>query len=1094
MTSIDQSLTQLLEHRIPLKTRIRGARIKSEGQVDLVELGPKLVTAMVLEEEPYDVTIRPTGDDLTLGCTCPAFAKLGPCKHLWAVALEVSEEVEHSAWSKSVLGLGGRGGSKVIDRLRGLERHVREEPDPWGGSGVDDQQLRYVIDLRQTRYYEGLALEFRVAKRLEDGSFGDDAPVNPYGSAPIENETDRRLLALLAGTDGAGDPLSSGSATPILTHALSELVLPELAATGRLHWKLDDEQGGPLRLDTAEPFVVRVAIEAEGNRRRLDCWFERNGGRIDASTPTALFPYGWMIVGDVLTRLDGRGALALVEEVRAAGVLEFGADELAGVLAAVTAMPGLDGALAEDLGPVEDVVPEAVLKVETGGRRERRVLGCTVAFDYDDTRVESGDARGVVPVRRGQALARRNHDLERAAVERFFEVGGRRGAAASWHEGPGAVDAARFGAMTRTLLAEGWKIEADDLRLRIPGAASVSVASGIDWFELQGAVPFGDQTASLPELLAAARAGRDTVQLGDGSVGMLPEDWLARWNFLSLGEVDGERLRFRNSQASLIDALLSQREGQLEHQVDKGFQKLRAGLEGFERVEPANEPRGFRGELRPYQREGLGWLRFLERLGVGGCLADDMGLGKTVQLLAYLQGRKLARGSRKEAHRPSLVVAPRSLVFNWIDEAERFTPGLKVLDYTGPGRKRLRKQLGEVDLFVTTYGTLRSDAEYLSQMELDCAVLDEAQAIKNASSLTAKAARLLQARRRIALSGTPIENHLGELWSLFEFLNPGMLGSAGVFARLVSAKPIPAGAPDSEAPGGEALDGLAADDAEAPAQAEPPQTSPELDTETLARAMRPFFLRRRKSEVLDDLPPKTEQTLHCKLGPTERKRYDDLRRHFRESLLAREQEVGFSRMKIHVLEALLRLRQAALHPALLDPAHADEPSAKLDLLLPLLEELAEEGQKALVFSQFTKLLGVVRARLDAAGVPYEYLDGRTRNRKERVQRFQSDPDVPLFLISLKAGGHGLNLTAADCVFLLDPWWNPAVEAQAVDRAHRIGRERPVMAYRLIAENTIEERVLELQDRKRALAKALFDESAANLKGLTRDDLEALFAD
>jgi SNF2 family DNA or RNA helicase len=521
---------------------------------------------------------------------------------------------------------------------------------------------------------------------------------------------------------------------------------------------------------------------------------------------------------------------------------------------------------------------------------------------------------------------------------------------------------------------------------------------------------------------------------------------------MELGQSDDESLRFKPSQAMILDALLA---AQPDAEVDAHFAQVREKLHSFEGVQPAAAPKGFVGKLREYQSAGLGWLHFLRDFQFGGCLADDMGLGKTVQLLAFLQARRAAPEGGER--RPSLVVAPRSLVFNWIDEAARFAPDLEVLDYTGAGRGALRRRLESCDLIVTTYGTLRRDADFFSALELDCAVLDEAQAIKNSASLTARAARLLRARQRLALSGTPIENHLGELLSLFEFLNPGMLGRAGTFAELAG------------------------------------RGSADPDLQALSTALRPFFLRRRKEEVLADLPPKTEQVLLCTLGKQERRRYDELREHYRASLLARESEVGLGRMKIHVLEALLRLRQAALHPGLIDDQRTDEGSAKLDALLPRLEAAAESGKKALVFSQFTGLLSIVRKRLDTAGIPYEYLAGRTRDRKQRVERFQTDAAVPLFLISLKAGGQGLNLTAADYVFLLDPWWNPAVEAQAVDRAHRIGRERPVVAYRLIARGTIEERVQELQASKRALASALFGESAGGLAGLTRADLESLFA-
>ncbi len=428
-------------------------------------------------------------------------------------------------------------------------------------------------------------------------------------------------------------------------------------------------------------------------------------------------------------------------------------------------------------------------------------------------------------------------------------------------------------------------------------------------------------------------------------------------------------------------------------------------------------------------------------------------------------GQQSADGARP---RLSIVVAPRSLVFNWIDEAARFAPALRLLDYTGPERKERLAAGDDVDVVVTTYGTLRRDAQELGLREFDYVVLDEAQAIKNSSSQSAKAARLLRGRHRLALSGTPIENHLGELWSIFEFLNPGMLGRSRAFQRFVAA-----GGGNGRRPNDE------------------PVATRELDG--LARALRPFFLRRRKEDVLADLPPKTEQTLACELDDAQRKEYDELAAYYRTTLLASADEGGLGRIQIRVLEALLRLRQLACHPGLVDESRRGEDSAKLATLLPLLEEIAAEGHKALVFSQFTSLLSILEDRLNERGLVYEYLDGRTRDRKERVERFQGDPRCPLFLISLKAGGQGLNLTAADYVFLLDPWWNPAVEAQAIDRAHRIGRTKPVFAYRLIARGTVEEKVVALQADKRELAEAVFRQGDAVLRDLSREDLEALFS-
>jgi SNF2 family DNA or RNA helicase len=331
--------------------------------------------------------------------------------------------------------------------------------------------------------------------------------------------------------------------------------------------------------------------------------------------------------------------------------------------------------------------------------------------------------------------------------------------------------------------------------------------------------------------------------------------------------------------------------------------------------------------------------------------------------------------------------------------------------------------------------------------------------VKNASTASAKAVRLLRGAHRLALSGTPVENHLGELWSLFEFLNPGMLGEAKVLKMAGGLGRNP---------------------------------SPEA-RQLLAQALRPFILRRTKQQVARELPAKTEQTIFCELEGPQRKHYDELRAHYRETLLNRVETQGLAKSKMHVLEALLRLRQAACHPGLIDPKQVDQPSAKLETLMDQLDELRQEGHKALVFSQFTSFLAIVRKRLDEAGIRYEYLDGSTRDRQARVESFQNDPEIPLFLISLKAGGLGLNLTAAEYVFLLDPWWNPAVEAQAVDRAHRIGQTKAVFAYRLIAKDTVEEKVLELQKTKRELADAILGEDNSLIRDLKREDLELLLS-
>jgi SNF2 family DNA or RNA helicase len=534
---------------------------------------------------------------------------------------------------------------------------------------------------------------------------------------------------------------------------------------------------------------------------------------------------------------------------------------------------------------------------------------------------------------------------------------------------------------------------------------------------------------------------------------MLPEQWLARVApVLALGEADASGVRFKPSQVALIDALLA---AQPHVNWDEGFERARDAIRRFERVSGEDPPATFCGELRDYQRESLGWMRFLREFGFGGCLADDMGLGKTVMVLAMLEAR---RADLTRPRKPSLVVMPRSLIFNWTSEAARFAPQLRLMDFAHAERYGATDAIADADLVFITYGTLRRDVAALQQQAFDYVVLDEAQAIKNAGTATAKAVRLLRADHRLALTGTPIENHLGELYSLFEFLNPGLLGSG----RVLDARRL-AGSADS--PGYMAR---------------------------LATGLRPFFLRRTKEHVTPELPSRTEETLYCELEGEQHRTYEQLRQHYRLTLLRKIDRDGLVKSRFEILEALLRLRQAACHTGLL-PGRIAGHSAKFDLLMPRLGELIAEGRKALVFSQFTSLLTLLRQRLDAEKISYEYLDGKTRDREAHVARFQDDPSCSLFLLSLKAGGVGLNLTAAEYVFLLDPWWNPAVEMQAIDRTHRIGQLKPVFAYRLVARETVEERILELQSHKRALADAILDAGTAGLRGLQREDLEQLLA-
>jgi len=837
--------------------------------------------------------------------------------------------------------------------------------------------------------------------------------------------------------------------------------MPRVTHTGRCYLRLSQEADGllPLAWDDGPPWTFRL----EMRRRPPRGWvvngvFCRADERLDLDVPALLTHGGFVITRDRVAPLAADTPFEWVVNFRKAGRIEApetDTDELLTALLGSPALSLLD--LPEELR-YEEVVPPPrpclrIGKAEFGYANQRLVAD--LSFDYDGRTVSALDPAQGFYQAADRRLLRRDSAAEKAAVALLNDLGVKLRASNYWTREPGReVAPSNLPRVVRTLVEAGWHIEAEGKIFRRSGAVRVEVSSGVDWFELHGEVEYGNSAAQLPALLEALRRGDKMVRLDNGNYGILPEEWLRRLGPVAgMGTAADGHIRFRASQAGLLDALLA---AQPEANCDAAFARVREELRLFHRVEAAEQPEGFVGRLRDYQREGLGWMQFLQRFSFGGCLADDMGVGKTAQVLALLETRR-AKRAVGETVGPSLVVVPKSLVFNWKEEAERFTPSLRVLDYTGLARNH--NNFDGCDVVLTTYGTLRRDAVRLKDIEFDYVVLDEAQAVKNASTESAKAVRLLRGSYRLAMSGTPVENHLGELWSLFEFLNPGMLGAASVFKLAGGA-----------------------------------MRNPDEDTRRLlAHALRPFILRRTKEQVASELPPKSEQIIHCVMEPAQRKLYDELRQHYRNSLLQKIETDGLAKSKIQVLEALLRLRQAASHPGLLDKKRSGDPSAKLDVLRARMREVLDEGHKALVFSQFTSLLRIVRDRLDSDGVTYEYLDGATRNREARVERFQSDPDCRLFLVSLKAGGLGLNLTAADYVFLLDPWWNPAVEAQAVDRTHRIGQTRQVFAYRLITRDTVEEKVLELQKTKRDLADAIIGADNSLIRDLRPNDLSLLLS-
>ena len=564
---------------------------------------------------------------------------------------------------------------------------------------------------------------------------------------------------------------------------------------------------------------------------------------------------------------------------------------------------------------------------------------------------------------------------------------------------------------------------------------SVNLKSEIDWFDIIIDISFGNQKVNIKELQKAFIKKSNYVALGDGTLGILPEDWMKKFaGYFKSGEIKKNGVQISNYQFGIIDELYDEMQTKPAFLEELYNKKMR--LQNINEIEEVPLPKGIKAKLRDYQHHGLNWLAFLDKYQLGGCLADDMGLGKTLQTIAFLQYLKL----RKTDNAPSLIIAPTSLIFNWNAEIEKFCPTLKMLTFIGLNRLESVKDFDKYDLIISTYGSLLNDIEYLKDIKFHYVILDESQAIKNPNSKRYKAVRLLNCYNRIALTGTPIENNTFDLYAQLNFLNPGLLGNMTHFKTQFS----------------DAID-----------------KEKDVDmSQLLGKIITPFMLRRTKEQVATELPEKTENIIYCEMGKEQRLIYDTFKNKYRDYLLNKIDENGVEKSQMYILEGLTKLRQICNSTALV-PTEEDfgNYSIKLENLIENIKEKTG-NHKILVFSQFVKMLQIVKSRLEDEKIQYEYLDGQTTNRQNNVNNFQNNADVRVFLISLKAGGTGLNLTEADYVFIIDPWWNPAVENQAIDRCYRIGQTKNVMAYRMICKDTIEEKIVSLQQKKKKVASSI----------------------
>ncbi|MCT2563643.1 DEAD/DEAH box helicase [Chryseobacterium herbae] len=577
---------------------------------------------------------------------------------------------------------------------------------------------------------------------------------------------------------------------------------------------------------------------------------------------------------------------------------------------------------------------------------------------------------------------------------------------------------------------------------------NIQITSGLDWFNAKLKVSFGQKDAALKQLHRAIRNRSKFVQLDDGTLGLLPEEWIGRMNeFFRIGEIDAEDLKIPKISFTEVSSLFEKEV--LSEELQEEIASYSLQFSSVRNIPQVSIPKGLNAVLRDYQHDGLNWLDFLDRFNFGGCLADDMGLGKTLQIIAFILSQR-----EKHGHTTNLVVVPTSLLFNWQEEINKFAPSLKVMTHYGADRLKASEHMSEYEVVLTSYGMLLSDIRFLKNFRFNYVFLDESQTIKNPNSERYKAARLLQSRNRIVLTGTPIENNTFDLYSQLSFACPGLLGSKQYF-KDIYAIPI-----DKFEYGKRAQE--------------------------LQDKIRPFILRRTKKQVAKELPEKTEMVIYCEMDTEQRKIYDAYEKELREFIAANDDD-DLNKNSMHVLTGLTRLRQICNSPLLLKEGYSGEHAVKIEILMEQIQSKSK-GHKILVFSQFVEMLDLLKVELERKKIPFEYLTGQTKNRGKAVNNFQENEEIRVFLISLKAGGVGLNLTQADYIYLVDPWWNPAAENQAIDRSYRIGQTKNVIAVRLICSNTVEEKILSLQKKKNELAQNLLQTDGTGIQKFSKHDL------
>lgn len=1104
-----------LSHHFEPHMRELGASLVSLGLVHVYEMTSDKAMIMTSEGENKIhsslawVQIR-EHRSLMATCSCAHFKFKGLCKHLWASILSVDgRSFSHGAPDHSKIDLllgqaqsidplgqteqATQGAARASDATaaklpfihpslhllsRSLARERARETLERSRE-VKENQLWFELVLKEVSE-KNVHVIMHTRERLKNGPWGAPKIFNATKERlqELSDPEDIKLAELLRKMTYWDNPNATmraqtkhKQATAEISPALFDMVFPLLSARGRLF--VADFDGKPLSLiwRPKKIFRARLKIERNGNQWSLRGEFCSNDITLTKAQVHALWWSDLVVAKNQLCPLKSYGLgpfFQLLNEkksdelkyedsehtrtdLRKFLIESVGAQNIAGDLDADDEGVGLGISLRE-------ISPTPMLKLDISHTQLQTLLSAQIRMEYQGVEMIPLSTEGL-PIREKDGHTFMRHlDQEALFVEELTS-----------HSAvtiiPKDVDptitiqVGGFVDLVSTLSAKGWIVKGHvgsrEKKIIAPSRQNSKLRTFSDWIELDSSLEFEGESFDLPHILRGLKEG-NFITLADGSLGLVPEEWLKKQLALAqLGSEVDAHFHIDKKNLPFLDILLTETP---ETKIDISLASLRESLKDWRSDADVTLPKSFRTDLRAYQQVGLKWMQFIAHLGLGGCLADDMGLGKTVQVLALLEMRRLEL-LKSASKLPTLVVLPKSLMPNWRMEAEKFTPSMSVFLYEGkPSERESMRELLQTneapDVVLTTYGLVRQDIEELKNIAFDYVILDEAQAIKNDQSISAKAVRELNARSRLAMTGTPVENGLDELFSLFHFLLPSVFGPKVIKQTLLKGN--------------------------------------EDVTKNILRALRPFILRRTKSEVLSDLPEKTESVLYCEMEDEQRRFYEGLLKSFKQSL-ADDLNDGEMKHSVHVLEAMLRLRQAACDPKLVDPHLQASSSTKHEVLLHKIHDIKASGSKALIFSQFTSHLKLIEKKLHAHHIKTSYLDGSTQNREEAIRQFKEDPECTVFLISLKAGGFGLNLTEASYVFLMDPWWNPAVEAQAIDRIHRIGQKRPVFAYRIVTKNTIEEKVLLLQQEKRLIAGELETTDGSALKKMNMSDLNFLFS-